>query len=127
MHEFNKKKYIMTREEKIKRIQELETIKTHYSNALDLINGESGHVELKHTGLVPRIMYMLGLKNFYDVQHDYSHNEADEELKGILKIYMNRKIDECNVEIDGYFCDGVTFGGKSIDEIQNQLDNPQKD
>ena len=115
----------MTRDEKIKRIQQLETIKKEYKEALELIHGKNGgkFEGLRDIGLVPKLMYLLRLKKHDAVKYDYSRNKADDELQGIIEIYMTRKIAECDAEIDGFFCDndGVKFGGKSIGEIEETL------
>lgn len=97
----------MTRDEKLKRISELGKIKKAYADALELMQGKvtSDYDPLKHVGLVPKLMYLLRLKKHKEIEHDYSHNQGDEELKAVIEDYMTRKIAECDAEIDAFFCD----------------------
>lgn len=103
----------MTTEEKLKHIENQQHVIRSYKEALAFIQSHEDRTCYHYTGLIPKLLYLLGIKSGKEIRYDYSHTVADEEFKGILVDFMEKKIKECDEEIESYFCtdDNPSLGG----------------
>lgn len=107
----------MTTEEKLKHIEDLQGVIRSYKDALNFITGDDNMNHYHHTGLIPKLLHLLGIKSGEEISYDYSHTVADEEFKGILVDFMEKKIKECEEEIESYFCEDGDFSSSDITNL----------